>query len=215
MSLAQDIIPYIDGNLLVCPNKVPPGTTRGSDNGPLFDSIYAIFQRKEDPSKYKPFDYETVINRCVGKDGELHRAPGDTSPDEVDDYLGVLAGYAALGLKPSFKLPLRLWRFPQLVFAYLLGKGIPSLLLPGLSHINALIILLSCVGADHLDSNSRQLNWVLIQATKHKSLMARLAGWLWLKRQSSVYKSSKPMMEVAKLYYEAGHPFIEAFGRYE
>jgi len=213
MSLALDIVPYIDGNGLVAPNLVPKGVMRGSDNGPLFDSIYAILQRREDPAVYKAFDYNVIINRCVGADGELHRAPDDTSPDEIDDYLGVLAGYAEFGLKPSFKLPFRLWRFPQLVFAYGLSKGVPSLCMPILSHINALVIVTSCLTAPASDSGSRQLNWVLIQATK-KSLMAQFAGYIWNLRQRLVYKSPMPMKSVAALYYQAGHPLVDAFGRY-
>ena len=160
MTLLEEIKNYIDGNELVAPNLCSP-IGRASDNGTMFTSEYIIMlNRNNEPTiGYELGRYYDNISRCIGIDKELHRAPGDDSPDEVDDHLGVLAGYAEFGLKTNFKLPFRLMRFPQLIFAYLLSKGWPSIVIFPFSIINALILGTSCIGIPKdKDPDARRLN---------------------------------------------------------
>lgn len=207
-SLYYDIQNFIDGNQLVAPNLVPFGVQRASDNGPMFTSEYLIMR-----NRYITFSLNTSVNyyallNCI-VDRELRRAPNDLGHDEIDDHLGVLAFCAEFSLSLPLKLPLRLWRFPQLVYAYCLMRGIPSLLMFPLALINAAIIGLSCIGIKPSSADPRRLNWLLLQATKRKSLMARIAGVFWFYRQKKVYNvTSNVMRSVAAYYYKDNHPFI-------
>lgn len=208
MSLRTEIVPYTDGNGLVAPGLVPAGVMRGSDNGPMFTAEYLIMLNRNGD---KPLVDAAVTNSlfsiraCIGVDTELHRAPGDTSPDEVDDHYGVISMAAEYGIKPFFKLPIRLWRQPQLLYAYLLAYGIPSFLLSPLNIYTAIIIATSCIGAPTSDTDSRRLSWHLIQATKKKSLICNLASKLWYARLHKAYANG--MLGVAALYYQEQHPF--------
>lgn len=210
MSLKEEIKPYIDGNGLIAPNMVGPNPGRASDNGTMFSSEYIIMlERNGESTMSDRIGYLDVIERCIGKDGELHRAPGDDSPDEIDDHLGVLAGYAEFKLPPPFKLPFRLMRFPQLTYATWVNKGVPSLLIFPLAIYNALCIAVSCVGVDKdHDGDARRLNWLLWQATKRKSLLARIAGAFWHWKEARKFGTKEVMKYVAShLYYQMGHPF--------
>jgi len=209
MSLKTEIIPYIDGNGLVAPGPANP-KIRSSDNGVMFTSEYYIMlNRNKELTSGDQYIYSTLINNCIGADGHLHRAPNDESPDEIDDHLGVLAGYAEIRYSVPFHLPLNLCRFPQLVYAHMLNRGVPSLLIFPLAIINAFIIALSGFNTPANNADVRRLNWLLLQATKRKSLLARFAGWLWHKRQAKLYGSEQVMKAVAQYYYSPGHPFRE------
>ena len=215
MSLITEIVPYIQGNGLVATTIVnPPGTLRTCDNGVMFSSEYFIMAARNFEDKTLTHGptaalFDQVVKTCVGADKELHRAPGDDSPDEVDDHYATLAGYAEFGLRPAYKLPVRLWRQPQLLYAYLVNHKIPSLLIWPLAWYNALIIATSCIGHPASDTDSRRLVWHLIQATKRESILARLAGAFWHWRQTKIYKTQEVMKAVAKIYYEPGHPFAK------
>jgi hypothetical protein len=209
MSLKQEIVPYVDGNGLVAPSLVPAGVMRGSDNGPMFTSEYIIMVHRNNEMDVNTFsNYIIEIHKCIGSDGHLHRAPGDTSQDEYDDNIATLAGYAEFGLSVPFTLPLALCRFPQLVYAYLLSKDVPSFLMAPLAILTAFIIGLSNIGTPALDSNDRKLAWHLWQATKHYSVICNLAGKFWYWRQKRVYKTQNPMKAIAEIYFEIGHPFV-------
>ncbi len=210
MSLKYDIVPYVDGDGLVAPSLViPPNSYRTSDNGPLFTAIYYILLQQNGEFGSKEYnEYEATLTTCVGSDKQLHRAPNDTSPDQIDDNLGALAALAQLDIPLPFSLPLALWRFPQLVYAYLLACGVPSLLMLPLAIINSIIIATSCFFSNKNDSSDRQLNWCLIQATSKKSWLAKLAAKTWYWRQSKIYGTNNVMKAVAEIYYPAGHPFI-------
>jgi hypothetical protein len=166
-----------------------------------------MLNRNGDLNTVDVSNYQALIKACVGTDNHLHRAPGDTTPDEYDDHVGVFAGYAEFDLKVPFSLPMRLWRFPQLLYAFLLNKGVPSFLMPFYSFYNALVIATSCINAPTSDTDSRRLNWHQWQATKHKSMLANFAGNFWLWRQRKVYNTDKVMQAVAKIYYQDNHPF--------
>lgn len=211
MSLREEITPFIQGDGLVAPAVVSPsGTFRTCDNGVMFSSEYLIMlNRTGELVGQDIIDYQSKIQACVGFDNDLHRAPLDITPDEYDDHIGVLAGYSEFGLKVPFSLPMRLWRFPQLLYAFLLNKGVPSFLMPFYSFYNALVIATSCINAPTSDTDSRRLNWHQWQATKHKSMLANFAGNFWLWRQRKVYNTDKVMQAVATIYYQppGGHPF--------
>lgn len=208
--LKTEIIPYIDGNGLVAPNLFPPGTVRASDNGAMFTSEYYIMlNRNGEATGTDIASYQKVITACVGADGHLHRAPGDLTQDVIDNNLGVLAGYAEFGIKVPFSLPIDNCRFPQLVYAYGLNRGIPSLLMFPLSIISAFIIAFSGFSTAINNADARRLNWDLWQATKRKSLLNDLAGKFWHWHQSKLYGTNEVMRAVAAVYYQAGHPFIK------
>lgn len=209
MALTLEIIPYVDGNNLVAPGLISPGTIRGSDNGPMYTAEYLIMLKRNnevaslvDPVADKSY---AAIKACVGEDSELHRAPGDSSPDEVDDHYGTLSMLTEFDTKPLYKLPVRLWRQPQLLYAYLLAKGVPSFLLSPLNIYTALVIATSCIGRPTSDTDSRRLSWHLIQATKGKSVLCNLASKLWYARLHKDYANG--MLGVAQLYYTGNHPF--------
>ncbi len=208
MSLRESIVPYVDGNGLVAPSLFPPGTQRASDNGPLFTAIYhLLLHNTQETIPGDETVFRNLVSQCIRSDLELHRAPGDSSPDEIDDYLGVLAVLNLYGLKVEFKLPLRLCRFPQLVYVYLLNTGKLRLLVPPLGVLTALIIAISCWNTEVANSNDRQLNWVLIQATQ-SSWLCRMSANIWYWRQSKIYNTTNFMQLVVILYYQSKHPFI-------
>lgn len=207
MSLRTEIPPYIDGNGLVAPYLVQPGTMRASDNGIMFTSEYYIMlNRNHECSPTDVLIYYNLIGKEVGSDKDLHRAPGDTTQDAPDDYHGVIAGYAEFGLKPDFEIPI-LDCLPQLVFAYLLGKGVPSFVLFPFNVYTAVVLAISCINTPVGNTDARRLNWLLWQATKRKSILCNLAGKFWHWRQTKVYNTQNVMQAVAKIYYQDNHPF--------
>lgn len=215
MSLKEEILPYFDGNGLIAPNVVPQGTQRGSDNGVMFLSEYYIMLTKIGQlSMSDHCDYAERIATCIGEDEELHRAPGDSSPDEVDDYYGVYAGFKTIKIDPMLKLPIRLWRQPQLLLASLYANETNPLMIPikyALSIYAALVIATSCVFTPIDNADARRLSWLLIQATQQDSFLCRLAAKIWFRRAYRQYGVKENVMrEVAKRYYQnvPEHPFI-------
>lgn len=207
MSIQDEFKPYKDGNGLMAPSPVPLGVMRGSDNGPMFTSEYFILlERNEQAGPEDDLAYINSIKSCITPNGYLHRAPDDPTQDAIDDYLGVLAAFEELGLPVSlgsrFRLPLPLWRFPQLVYVYLLNKGVPSLLMFPLIIITAIILATSCLGTPINQADPRRLNWLLWQATKRKSRLCDLSGKSWYKRQQKAYGSEQVMSRVAGYYYQ-------------
>lgn len=205
--LKEEIKPFIDGDGLVAP-QLSNGAWRSSDNGPMFTAEYYIMLNRVDRlSNGDGIDFHDLIGRCVGADGNLHRAPHDESPDEIDDHIAVLALYAEFNDKPQWTLPFRLFRFPQLVYAYLLAKGVPSLLMLPLAKWSALVILYAGLrNLPQSDADARRLTWHLIQATKRKSLLCRLAAKVWYSKLYKDYPNG--MRGVAENYYRDNHPFI-------
>lgn len=202
MSIKEDFATYVDGNGLMAPEPVTTGTMRASDNGPMFSSEYIIMLLRNVAYSTKDTAmYQAAINSCIGNDKELHRAPGDTSPDEVDDYYAAYSAHVILGIVPQFKLPFRLWRQPQLLYASLCAsRSIEVVLLLPLAFITALVIATSCINKETSDTDARRLSWHLIQATSPHSLLCRFAAKLWYKRLHKDY-GIDGMKAVAGQYY--------------
>lgn len=94
MALRDEIIPYTDGEGLVAPSLVSPGSIRGSDNGPMFTSEYYVIMKKLNQlvSQDKA-DFQAKIGACIDDGGLLNRhqvARGDNGQEGPDDYYGVL-----------------------------------------------------------------------------------------------------------------------------
>lgn len=208
MSLRDEINNgYIDGNDLVSPELVTPGTKRASDNGVLYSSEYYILLKLNNELILKDYaDYRTLIQTCIGLDGFLHRAPDDISQDEIDDHIGSLAAHNVLGLYPRFNIPFALWRFPQLFFTWLLVRGYNRLLYWPLELITALIIAISSYNRPLTDTDSRTLAWLLIHATD-RSWVCKEASKIWYRRLYKDYGSPNAMKSVASRYFPVGHPF--------
>lgn len=208
MSIRAEIEPFLTIDGYVCPNKVPPFVIVGCDNQNMFTSEYYIMlNRNQDLVITDISDFLYLVNRSMDSSKELQRYPGGWVGTEIDDYLGVLAACNEFHIRPFFKLPIRLWRFPQLVYAYLMGKGVPSYLVLPLSIYNGIILATACINKDPKDSDSRRLTWHLWQATKQHSFLSAICGAFWHWRQKKVYKTEEVMKEVAKIYYRDNHPF--------
>lgn len=207
MALKSDIVPYLTVDGYVSPSPVPPCTIRSCDNEPLFTSEYYMLLSRLNESEAGDFlKWAKLIHSCVGSDNYLHRAPGDTTLDSIDDHIGVIAACAEFKLGPTFKLPFALWRFPQLDYAYLVNKGIPSIVIFPLAFISGIIIGTSCMWTNPNNSTARILNYLIWQAVKRKSIFCNLMGMFWYWRQKKVYKTSTPMRSVYAIYFGVSHP---------
>lgn len=207
--IRSDIQPYLTVDGYVCPSQVPQGTIRGCDNQPYFTSdYYMLLERLNLSGSGDMAKYSSLINSCIGSDKELHRAPNDVSPDEVDDYYGV---YAALvqycSMVGKFELPYRLWRQPQLLAASLCAnKSVKFYHFP-LFFIAALVIATSCINVPTNDSDSRRLCWSLIQAVSPFSWLCRLAAKIWTIRLYKHYPNG--MRDVMTTYFGPNHPIAK------
>ena len=210
MSLRDEMLAFTDGDGLVSVAPEPyPLPERTSDNGVMFTAEYYIMLRRNGQlGNNDLIEYCALIQKCIGPDKYIHRAPGDLTPDEIDDNIGTLNAYADLRLRVNFKLPYWLWRFPQLVYSYLVNRGVPSILIHPLAIYTALVIgLSSLITFDPSDSDTRRLNWHLWQSVKRKSWMCHLAGRFWHWRQTRIYHTQEVMKAVADVYYQGHHPF--------
>lgn len=211
--IRDEIKSYIDGNGLITPYPAPPGMVRASDNGVMYTSEYYIILSKLSLLTAQDKEtYTTLIHTCT-IDDQLHRAPGDITPDEVDDYYGTLSAHVELGVQPRFQLPVRLWRQPQLLLMYLCAEAPQHWFLIApiwavLAFISAFVIATSCVNTDRMSTDDRRLSWHLINATARHSFLCRLASKLWYRRLYKTY-GLDGMKEVAKIYYQPNgvHPF--------
>lgn len=214
MSLRQEIGPYIDGNGLVAPNIVPPSAGRGSDNGPMFTSEFFILlnRNKELNQDTDPRVFWALINLCIDSKAELHRAPGDTTPDAVDDYYGVLAASDELGIKSiprvflsNSKQFIRLIQ-PQVYLMALFAADSYKFYHFPLVIYSSLVLATSGMLTDINNSDSRRLAWLLALVLKKHSALGRLAAMLWERRLIKQY-GPQGMRRVAQLYYRDNHPF--------
>lgn len=95
MALRDEIPPYVDGNRLVAPGLVNPGTLSASDNGPMFTSeLYVMLQKLGQLVPQDSIDFQNRIGQCVDAQGMLCRVPvgQDDGLEQVDDYYGTLNG---------------------------------------------------------------------------------------------------------------------------
>lgn len=99
----------------------------------------------------------------------------------------IYAACAVLGVKFKLKLPFIISSQNGVIFAhYSMGVGIPilsRLLVP----LTALIIASNGYNTPISDVKTRQLNWILIQATFHRSWFCRRATSIWLNRLKKDY----------------------------
>lgn len=207
---------YLDGNNLYAPNPLPPGTKRGSDNGPLFTSQVLIIRfRNGEGSPAVAENYVNAIQACKTPDGHIHRAPGDLSEDAPDDYYGVVSGFVEIDQVSHIKLPLALWRQPQLLFAVMASNKTLSrwkFWQWPLAIYTSLVVLTSCIGAERGDTDSRILAWHLIQATKKASILVRLASAVWYNRLFSIYPNG--MKDVAAIYFQPNELNQNPYSKY-
>jgi hypothetical protein len=210
MSLKEELTPYTDGNGLVAPYLVTPGTMRASDNGPLFTSQAVMLSHLngEYPLYLK---YFSNILACIDGDGYIRRAPGDTTEDAPDDHYGVLSALVFFGVKCTrIRLPLRCWH-PVLLFLWMLNAPILTqiLLIPIriiTTPLIALIIATSNARTPIDNTSNRLLSWCFVTALSRRSLLCELAGKIWLRRLRNDYGGDEA--GPARIYFQLGHPFV-------
>lgn len=239
MSLRFEIKPYVDGLGMVNPYIVPTGMIRGSDNGTMFSSEYIIMLTKRDEELTRDIeDWEILMDKTSIVPGLTARAPGDTSGDAPDNIIARLAAAKVLKSPVTAKDMLNygyqnfgffnasnpghirnkngkidwsffLWRQPQLYVACLTASNALKWRHAPFVVVTALIIGFSCLTAPLNDSDSRRLNWLLIQAIGNDSVLCRIGAWFWKRRLFKHYP--KGMLDVYNLYYkESGvHPFTK------
>lgn len=216
MSLQDLLANYRTTTNMIVPNTIPPGTVRGSDNQPLFTSQYLMLQRLAG----EPLDQSALsaLLSCVGTDGYIHRAPGDTTPDEPDDLVGTLSCLAMLGIKAnSPNIPITQPQ-PALLYLKLLTLSLPLRLLFSplelvLAPITMLILALSNLSSQPSDTSNKLLTWCLVEATESRNPLFKLTNYFWKRRMINMYGSDY-MGAIAKIYFQAGHPFIEYFSKF-
>lgn len=230
--LYDEIKNYIDGNDLVAPNLVEPGTIRASDNGTMFTSEYYIMlsERKE-LQQTDAEAWEQTIRKCMKEPGLTVRAPGDLAIDAPDNIVAILAAAKVLnrpsvakdmldyGIKhkgfydpnPSSSINWSSfqWRQIQLVFAMLCAsnsyKWYKFWQWP-LMIYTALVILVSCINTPTGDTDSRRLCWSLIHAVANDSFLCKLATKVWWNRLLVDY-GTEGYRVVCNIYYQDNHPF--------
>ena len=100
MTIRDDFKDYWDGNGLLAPNTVGPGTLIGSGNGVMYASEFYIMLKKLNILTNQDLsDYVSKISQCIDKD-LLNRAPVGQDKDQEgpDDYYGVLNCCKQLGI---------------------------------------------------------------------------------------------------------------------
>lgn len=100
MAIRDDFKPYIDGNNLLAPQPISPGTIKGSDNGPMFTSEYFVMLKKHGYlTASDVYQYRNRIKNCIDSNGILNRVPvgQQDGQEQVDDYYGVCNGCIELG----------------------------------------------------------------------------------------------------------------------
>ncbi len=195
MSLITDIIPYTDGNGLVAPSLVIPGTIRASDNGPLYTSQLILLAALN--NEVSPICYYSAITKCIDSNSNLHRAPDDTTQDAPDDYIGVSSALFQLSLPWSICQPM-------IVYIQRLNHGFWPIRL--LSPLAALIIALSNINEAQTDTSNKMLTWTLIEGLKSRSWLCALAGKFWTYRMKRIYNGST--VGIPTIYFGASHPFV-------
>jgi hypothetical protein len=107
------------------------------------------------------------------------------------------------------------WRQFQMIFAALCASGIHKWWkiwhLP-LALYTALVITVSCIGAQLDDYDARRLSWALIQATKEDSFLCRLASKIWYRRLHKDYPNG--MRDIASGYYNPHGLTENPFAKY-
>jgi hypothetical protein len=74
--------------------------------------------------------------------------------------------------------------------------------------VAAVSLAISCINTPNSQADPRRLSWHLLQTVYRRSIMCRLASFVWYWRLRKDYKEAE-MRGVAYVYYERGHPFIQ------
>lgn len=214
MTLREEIIPYLDGNVLVAPSPQPSPRqigVRGSDNGVLHTSRYLLLLKQNN----EPMDFISAgrIQDCIDKDGILQRAPGMDEGNAPDDHYGYFSVMIALGLSgPKVKLLLK-HMHPMLIYMRALyNGGLQSLIARLFSPLMAVIVALSNMRTPSFpteDTSDRLLTWNIIEGLRDKSVLINLAGKIWRARQRQIY-GDNPSAEIFYRYYSEGimHKYV-------
>lgn len=124
MALRDEIVNYTDGEGLVAPAYMAPGSFRGSDNGVMYTSeYYVMLQKLGQLTDQDRIDYAAKIGKCIDSNGLLNRhwvALGDNGQEGPDDYYGVINGCKQLG---NTDIPRK---FLKCVFKYLGALNNPN-----------------------------------------------------------------------------------------
>jgi len=152
-----------------------------------------------------PDDYYGVADGCIEM-GETGIPRGFLRC--LVKYLGCLNNVSP----GTFSWQSFLARQPQMVCA-IFSAAFPSLKNPlhylvrllgfPLYLISAIVLLVSCIGADPSDTDARRLAWHMGNATSKVSLMCWLAFKVWKNRLYKTYPNG--MKDVAGIYYQP-HP---------
>lgn len=183
-------------------------------------------------------DISVLLEKSCQETGLMSRYPGATDQDGPDNMLGALALSSVYHLtfisrnilqygrkhwgwfnneKPGtiYKLDgvginwsAWLWRQPQLFFAALCASGENKWRHIPFALYSAIVILLAGYKAPIQDTDPRRLSWMLIQITKEKSWLCKMASRVWYKRLYKDY-GVEGMRSVAAIYYQSGHPFAK------
>lgn len=222
---------YLDGYGLVSPAKVAEGTEAASGNGPMYTGEYylQLSIRRELQSR-DWYEFQTKIQRCCIRPGLLARTPNNPDQEGPDDYYGVLAACSVLGMRTlgysfwhhgrgtwgvfnnhepgHFSWSAFLWRQPALIYLSQCAAVERTLLTPLWSFLTALSIIYAAFFSKKDDWDQWRITWLLVKGTEKRSSLCFWASEFWFKRLFKAHPGG--MREVAKGYYETGHPF----GRY-
>ena len=100
MALRDEIVPFIDGNGLVCSTPFPPGTLAACTNGIMYTSeLYVMYEKSGQLTDQDKLDYAQKIGQCINSEGMLCRLPigQGASQEEVDDLYAFANACTALG----------------------------------------------------------------------------------------------------------------------
>ncbi len=99
-NIRDDFKGYFDGNGLLAPGPVGPGTLSASDNGVMFLSEYITILKKSGELTQADIDYFHGHIDCCISSHMLNRVPAGQSDglEGPDDYLGVLNACRELGI---------------------------------------------------------------------------------------------------------------------
>lgn len=208
MTFLESLRPYTDGNGLVAPTSVTPGTKRASDNGVLYTSQALILTDTGTLSNFTPLsNYLLALQSCIDSQHNLHRSPGDTTPDAPDDYIGILSMKVFSNYKiETPALQLRLCQ-PVLVYLWLKTQNVLfNKLRLLLSPLVCIIIAMSNLGTDKSVTSNRLLTWTICQALKKRGHLTAIGAYIWEWRQRRIYGN---LSNLFAIYFEKGHPFID------
>lgn len=192
------LIPYTDGNGLISPNRLPsPPPQRASDNGPLFTAQAMLLGAD-------PYIFTDRIRACIDQRGYLHRSPDDTSDEAPDDLYGVFAALIHLDIPMWLEIPYPFYFQPGL--QYMRGMASWKWWAYLLSPLMAIVLAFSNIFEDKNNTSNKLLTWSIIKGIGKKDLLCWLGGKIWSWRMQRIYGSTR---EIAKIYYEPGHPFVE------